>query len=152
VDRDKNTDSGFEINWVKMMQRPDGYESHIKLLPRASETGDQLVLGNIWARNADVGDDAETPGDPSDELLLAYAISKGMVETQWAIEVTLSNVTKGKAIGTFKKEGIVTQAEFFEAGQYYGSLAATAWGQKVEVLGWGFVGGPAPGAGRTIER
>lgn len=144
VDRQKSGNRGFEINWVKMGSSVDRYESHIKLLDGASETGEMRVLGHILAPNADIGDDTVAPGDPTDLLELGYAITKGHNEATWSIDVQLTNVTKNKVIGTFAQRDIVTTAEFFESVKYFGGLGGDGCGQPLQVSEWRFAGLEAP--------
>lgn len=151
VDRQKSGSRGFEINWVKMAQKPDGYESHIKVLNEVSETGEMRVLGHIMASNADIGDDAAAPGDASDLLELAYSVTKGPSEAGWSMEVKLTNVSKGRVIGTFEQQGIFTTTEFFESVKYFGCLGGNGWGQPLQVSEWSFTGVEAPGVGSLAE-
>lgn len=146
VDRQKSGNRGFEINWAKMANSPEKYEAHIKVLEGASETGQMRVVGHISAPNADVGDAGDSPGDPTDLLEIGYTITKGQSETSWSVEATLTNVTKGKVIGTFAKDNIVTTAEFFESIKYFGSLGGNPHGQPIHVSEWTFAGVGAPAA------
>lgn len=144
VDRQKSGNRGFEINWVKMASSLGEYEAHMKVLEGASETGQMQVLGHIRVPNADVGDDADAPGDPTDLMELGYVIRKGHSEATWSMEVTLTNVTKGRVVGTFAKDNIVTAAEIFESVKFFGSFGGQSLDQPREVSGWSFAGLGAP--------
>gem|GEM_PF-1455095 len=140
TDRQRGGNRGFEINWVKMGARPDVYESHIKVMNEAAETGQMQMLGTVAIPNADVGDDTPAPGDPSDTIELAYSITKGHNENCWSMELKFTNITKEKDIATFEKRDIATTANFFESAKFYGYLGGNGWGQSLDVFEWSFAG------------
>lgn len=128
---------GLDVIFIREPNRGDRYRFLAKYgIPQADR-----MIGTADIKNADVGDDREDAGDPSDPLEIVIMARKGQVANGWWIRAVVRNLAKVKDIAKVEKGDVQVPDEFHAAGEYLGSLRSRKEPERssrVQVTEWVF--------------